>query len=71
MVGDWPGTDVLGAHRAGMKAILIEERWPEPPHLPTDIPDMELLSPDAVTHDLESVASVLSSLAEDRRGVIS
>ncbi len=59
MVGDWPGADILGAHRAGMRAILLDDRWPEPPHLFTDIPDQPLLEADAIVRDLSDIIPVL------------
>ncbi len=62
MVGDWPSTDILGAHRAGMPAILIDERWPEPPHLHAPVIDAELLRPDAVVFALDELPDTLARL---------
>ncbi len=62
MVGDGPAADVLGAHRAGMPAILLEERWIESPHLPAEIPDPELLEPELVLRDLRAIIPALERL---------
>ncbi len=64
MVGDWPSTDILGAHRAGLRAVLIEERWPEPPHLDQEIADMELLEADAVVRELGELIPALEQLMQ-------
>lgn len=66
MVGDWPSTDVLGAHRAGMPSILIDERWPEAPHLDTEVEDEERLAPDAVILQLDELPQVIRQLNESR-----
>ncbi len=52
MVGDFPGTDILGAHRASMPAILIDQGLPAEGHIPAEIPDKHLLEPDATVHQL-------------------
>ncbi len=62
MVGDWPSMDVLGAHRAGMRAILLENRWEQPPTVHVDIPDPELLQPDAVVLELSEILPVIERL---------
>ena len=62
MVGDWPETDVLGAHRAGMRAILLDRNLPQPPHLDKEIPDAHLLEADATVCDLAAVLSAIENL---------
>ncbi len=57
MVGDFPGTDILGAHRAGMRAILIDQGLPAEGHIPAEIPDRHLLEPDATVHSLGELLS--------------
>ncbi len=58
MVGDWPSTDILGAHRAGMLAILLDERWPAPPHLDTPVDDDHLLEPDIIVYQLSQIQPI-------------
>ncbi len=62
MVGDGPRVDVLGAHRAGMPAILLEERWIESPHLSAEVPDPELLEPELTLRDLRAIIPALERL---------
>ena len=67
MVGDWPDTDILGAHRAGMRAILLEEPGATAEidgaiakHLPVTVPDAHLGEPDLVIHHLSELPTVLA-----------
>lgn len=64
MVGDAPSFDILGAHRAGLRAILIENRWPElpPPHRP--FPDAALMTPDACIIQLAELPATLDALSQ-------
>ncbi|HZQ05008.1 MAG TPA: HAD family hydrolase [Anaerolineae bacterium] len=66
MVGDSPSYDILGAHRAGMRAVLIEERWPEPltPH--GEFEDAYWMQPDATIHQLAELPDVLDALNDER-----
>lgn len=60
MVGDAASFDILGAHRAGMRGILIENRW-EKPQLPHgEFADAELLEPDAVIQELAELPEVIA-----------
>lgn len=54
-IGDSPEHDVVGAHNAGLRAILI--RSSQRFHLPGDI------RPDAVIHDLGELTAVLAAWA--------
>jgi HAD superfamily hydrolase (TIGR01662 family) len=71
MVGDWLGTDILGAHRTGMPAILIEERWSEaelktelPKHVEVEISDKHLLEPEIAIRNLSELPRALEQLNE-------
>lgn len=59
MVGDAASYDVLGAHRAGMRAILIEGRWAEPPKPHAEFKDEHLMEPDARIHQLAELPQLL------------
>lgn len=61
MVGDAPSFDVLGAHRAGIRAIQIGDgsRTP-PPHDTFD--DAHLMEPDAVICELAELPAALDAL---------
>lgn len=65
MVGDDAGFDILGAHRAGMRGVLIENRWEHshPPH--TTFADAELMKPDAVIQELAELPEVIAGLNDD------
>lgn len=62
MVGDWPSFDILGAHRAGIKAILIQDRWDQPTTLHTSIIDEHLLEPDQSVRELRELPVALERL---------
>src|SRR5581483_4574762 len=66
LVGDSPSYDILGAHRAGMRAVLIEERWLEPlvPH--GEFEDAHLMQPDATIHQLAELPDVLAAWNDER-----
>ena len=52
MVGDTPGTDIVGARRLGMRTVWVNREaamWPR-----------DLEPPDAVIADLRELASLLS-----------
>jgi putative hydrolase of the HAD superfamily len=73
MVGDWASTDILGAHRAGMRAILIQARWSEdalqielPKHIEKPIVDQALLVPDAVVSALAEIPRQIEAFAAPR-----
>jgi HAD superfamily hydrolase (TIGR01662 family) len=81
MVGDWAGTDILGAHRAGMPAILIQDRWSEaelkielPKHVEVEIPDKHLLAPDARIRNLSELPPTIEELSplltKERQGEV-
>lgn len=67
MVGDAPSFDILGAHRTGMRGVLIEGRWdnPFPPH--DDFSDAALMKPDAVIHQLSELPRVLDTFEQEER----
>ena len=64
MVGDWQSMDILGAHRVGMKAVLVDQRWPTPPAPHARFPDPELLDPDETILQLAELPGVLERLNE-------
>lgn len=59
MVGDAASYDILGAHRAGMRGVLIEDRWDTPlePHVQLENPDE--MKPDAVIRQLAELPAVI------------
>ncbi|MCL4487426.1 MAG: HAD family hydrolase [Chloroflexi bacterium] len=63
MVGDAPRYDIIGAHRAGMKAILIdhgENAWWQ--SVPAELANEPGIQPDAVVHSLLEIPTVLGRL---------
>jgi 2-haloalkanoic acid dehalogenase type II len=66
MVGDYPSFDILGAHRAGMRGVLIQDRWERSgsttlaPH--GEFADAELMEPDAVIRQLSELPGVIETL---------
>lgn len=52
MVGDAASFDILGAHRAGIRGVLIEERWDRAPEPHAEFEDAPLMTPDATIHHL-------------------
>jgi len=54
-IGDSPGHDIMGAHAAGMKAILI--------HNSDRFPKVEGVEPDGVIHKLTELPEALAKLA--------
>jgi 2-haloalkanoic acid dehalogenase type II len=62
MVGDAVHFDILGAHRAGMRGILIEGRWDvgvSPRHPSAEFADGDALKPDAVIKQLAELPHVI------------
>lgn len=59
MVGDAASFDILGAHRAGMRGVLIEERWETlaAPHGTFD--DAPLLTPDGIVQRLAELPALI------------
>lgn len=61
MVGDAPKYDILGAHRAGMRGILIDRdeghSWQR---IPEELANDPAIEADAVVHSLVEVPSVIS-----------
>ncbi|MBI4671818.1 MAG: HAD family hydrolase [Chloroflexi bacterium] len=64
MVGDAASFDILGAHRAGMRGVLIEERWAEPLKPHADFADAHLMQPDATIRQLGELPSVIAAWNE-------
>jgi 2-haloalkanoic acid dehalogenase type II len=62
MVGDVPSFDILGAHRTGMRAVLIGNRWDEPLKPHGEFEDAEQMEPDAVIRNLAELPTCLSEL---------
>lgn len=62
MVGDQPSFDILGAHRAGMRGILIEERWETPRQPHAQFADAHLLEPDAVVRQLSELPAMIDTM---------
>lgn len=52
MVGDAASFDILGAHRAGLRGVLIEERWDNPPVPHGEFEDAHWMTPDATIRHL-------------------
>jgi HAD superfamily hydrolase (TIGR01549 family) len=65
MVGDWPSFDILGAHRSGIRGILIEDRWPMAPRPHGEFADSHHMEPDATIHSLGELPRLLEKLGED------
>ncbi len=61
VVGDDPSYDILGAHRAGMRGVLIEERWSEPPMPHDEFKDAHLMQSDAVIRQLGELPTLLDA----------
>lgn len=59
MVGDAASFDILGAHRAGVRGVLIEERWESAPVPHADFEDAALMTPDATIHQLSELPLLL------------
>lgn len=62
MVGDNPSFDILGAHRAGMRGVLIQDRWEKPPSPHGEFADAALLKPDAVIKQLSELPAVIDAM---------
>jgi FMN phosphatase YigB (HAD superfamily) len=62
MVGDHASFDILGAHRAGIRGILIEGRWAEQRTPHAEIKDVDLLEPDAVISQLSELPETILEL---------
>lgn len=62
VVGDQPSFDILGAHRAGMRGVLIEERWAQPPKPHAEFDDADLMKPDAVIRQLTELPNVIDRM---------
>lgn len=73
MVGDALHFDILGAHRAGMRGVLIEERWggeAPPLHPSAEQAGADALKPDAVIKQLAELPNVIDAWnAKDNRNV--
>ncbi len=66
MVGDTPSFDILGAHRVGMRAVLIEDRWENPQPVHGEFADVALMKPDAVIKQLAELPGVIDALNYSR-----
>lgn len=70
MVGDALHFDILGAHRAGMRGILIEDRWGEgapPLHASAQAAGADALKPDAVIKQLAELPGVIDAWNEKEK----
>ncbi len=63
MVGDAPRYDIIGAHRAGMRGILIDRpegyAWPQ---TPAELADDAGIEPDATVETLLEIPNVIQTL---------
>lgn len=59
MVGDAASFDILGAHRAGMRGVLIEERWDTPPKAHGTFDDAPLMTPDGMIQHLAELPALI------------
>lgn len=59
VVGDQPSFDILGAHRAGMRGVLIEERWETPPKPHGTFDDAPLMTPDGMIQCLAELPALI------------
>lgn len=64
VVGDAASFDILGAHRAGMRGVLIQERWAEPLKPHGEFDDAHLMQPDATILQLTELPALLSGWNE-------
>jgi putative hydrolase of the HAD superfamily len=64
MVGDAPSFDILGAHRAGMRGVLIQDRWETEPQPHDKFDDAVLMQPDATIRQLAELPSLLAAWNE-------
>ncbi len=63
MVGDAPRYDILGAHRAGMRGILIDRGDHAPwQKIPEELAKDPLIKPDATVSTLAEIPSVIQQL---------
>lgn len=64
MVGDAASFDILGAHRAGMRGVLMEDRENSPtPH--GEFADAALMKPDAIIKQLSELPAVIDALDKE------
>lgn len=59
MVGDAASFDILGAHRAGMRGVLIEDRWDTAPKPHAEFEDAARLTPDAIIYQLAELPALI------------
>ncbi len=64
VVGDAASFDILGAHRAGMRGVLIQERWAEPLKPHGEFDDAHLMQPDATILQLAELPALVSGWNE-------
>jgi 2-haloalkanoic acid dehalogenase type II len=62
MVGDSPAFDILGARRAGMRGVLIKDRWETAPKPHGELADADLMQPDAVISQLTELPAVIDAM---------
>lgn len=65
MVGDAPSFDILGAHRAGMRAVLIKERGEYSQKIHGEFDDAELMQPDAAIKQLSELPIVIEGMSKN------
>lgn len=65
MVGDAAEFDIVGAHRAGMRGVLIRDRWETPAALLQSSAAAEL-QPDAVISELSELPGLIDRLDAER-----
>lgn len=59
MVGDAPGFDILGAHRVGMRGVLVEGRRDTLSQPHGEFEDAGLMQPDAIVHEIAELPALL------------
>jgi putative hydrolase of the HAD superfamily len=64
MVGDAPSFDILGAHRAGMRGVLMQDRWETEPQPHDKFEDAALMQPDAAIRQLAELPSLVAAWNE-------
>lgn len=61
MVGDTASFDIVGAHRAGIRGVLIQDRWETPPAPHAVFAENEL-EPDAVITQLAELPALIEEI---------
>lgn len=67
MVGDAPSFDILGAHRVGMRGVLVAGRWDTLPQAHGEFEDAALMQPDAIVHEIAELPALLETWEQEER----